>query len=222
MPAEWELIEWYVAKYLKHEIVKTPADLVEKMKAAIIKQNKNLNERQEKMATFCYKYVKCLLKFGESIPALEFFMKYLREEDMNEYAIDAGFKFFEEKKDPISAVSFFKEVVGKNGFVYSPKFVANALRMCTQFGVSGITIVESLKDAIFNNHELSSPFAINMIIVSYGNAESWDKLHEFVSKVKKSGYKVNKYTAPTIKKFTEKCYNPLYKGKIIEIANSLV
>ena len=82
-------------------------------------------------------------------------------------------------------------------------------------------IVTNLRDAILQNSDLASPFAINMIIISFGNKGDWEKLADFLLKVKANGLPMNKYTVPTVKKIIKECYVPMSKGKIVQLLEEI-
>ena len=219
--ADWDLIELYVIKYFKHDMPNDAENLVKRIREEIPKQAKDEAERSKRVAEFVLRLLKGLLRLEEKNYATEYFREYLAAEKSSEDAIEVGFKYFEEAKNSTRALEFYRNIVKSEKFVYTPKFVASALRMSTEMGKDDAYIVTNLRDAILQNSDLASPFAINMIIISFGNKGDWEKLADFLLKVKANGLPMNKYTVPTVKKIIKECYVPMSKGKIVQLLEEI-
>ena len=218
---EWNLIEHYILKYLKHKMIDEAEDLFTKAREALEKKLKNSEDKSLKVSNLIIKYLKTLYPFNLQAYGLFNLINLAKTETLTEDSIEAGFKLFEEVKDTSNAVNFYKAVINKDGFFYSPRFIAAALRMCSQLGPKAIQIVDSLKDLILSNKDLGTPFSLNMIIVSYSNGDDWGKLTDFLNKAIKSQMTFNKYTLPTIQKMLERCLQPNQKNKILDLARKI-
>ena len=196
-------------------------DLFTKAREALEKKLKNSEDKSLKVSNLIIKYLKTLYPFNLQAYGLFNLINLAKTETLTEDSIEAGFKLFEEVKDASNAVNFYKAVINKDGFFYSPRFIAAALRMCSQLGPKAIQIVDSLKDLILSNKDLGTPFSLNMIIVSYSNGDDWGKLTDFLNKAIKSQMTFNKYTLPTIQKMLERCLQPNQKNKILDLARKI-
>lgn len=215
--ADWDLIELYANKYLKHEMVPPVELLVKNVKSAMVKQAKNTQDYPQRLFDFNQKFFKCLVRYEEEKKATQYLLEYAKDEKYSEVSIEMGFKHFEEVKDARNSGEFFKQVVAKEGFVYTPKFIAEALRMCSAMKGEASNIVLILRDVILADNLLSSPFSINMIIMNFGYTEDWDKLYQFLLKIKDSKMQINKFTVPTAKKVIAACKDSVMTKRINEL-----
>lgn len=215
---DWEVIEPYIKKYLKHKMIKESDALFKKFKDSASKHYKKSEENSPKISNLVSKYLSALWNSSLSNHAYRYYLNYFQTENFSEDSIIIGFKYFEEAKRVTDGINFFRKVIEKDGFYYTPLFVAAALRMCVKFGNEGIFIVDILKDAIIVNNSLASPFSLNMIIVCYSYSENWIKLMDFMSRAINSKLNFNKYTLPTLQKLLEGCLEPGIKRKILEYA----
>ncbi|OMJ90692.1 hypothetical protein SteCoe_6865 [Stentor coeruleus] len=218
---EWELFQPYVSKFSKHYMTGEAASLVKKARDGVNRYYKSQEEKTAKICSLTSKFLSCLMSFNEFDFAQEHLDSLIVSENYSEDSIEVALKFYEDLKDPQRALDFFNKVVNKDGFVYTSRFVVSTLKMCTHLGKGGMQIVNEIKDKILTELQLCSPFAINMIIVTYSYSEEWSIIHDFLSSCISSRVEFNRYTPATIRKTVEKCLEPLKKSKLLEIANKI-
>lgn len=218
---EWELFQPHVSKFTKHFMPNEATSLVKKARDAINRYYKSQEEKTAKICALTSKYLNCLVTFNEYDYAQEYLNNLIITENYGEDAIDVALKFFEDLKDPSRALNFFKTVINKEGFIYTSRFIVSSLRMCTHLGKGGIPIVNVIKEQMLAEAPLCSPFAINMVVVSYAYSEEWSMLYDFVGTCMANKVEFNRYTPATIRKVLEKCLEPQRKMRLMEMANKI-
>ena len=221
----WNLIEPLVNKYLKHEMNKEAEELVQKVKNAFPKSLKIGASSKEEVSKFnaslYQNYLEALVNNNQKTKAIKIAEQFIENNPKTEETVMLGFDFYEKLGDSSQGKEYYNQVISDKKIQFTAKMVAGALKMALKLGKDATTITEEQETVVFTRKDLYTPFATNLIIMTYGKYRQWDKLLRVLQRLRDSDFRVNKFAKPAVDKQIKRCLEPLFKRKMNEALSAI-